>query len=217
MALTDYKGIPGYCDYVGYLQEDLAPRLVQRIKDSEEKFVRILEVGCLFGASACALRDGLNKHLDLIGWSGNPFCYHIVSLDRFGVSEDFRGSSNPEVSQIIKQHRGHKNAAYHYLREHSFEMSLSSGHQGSISLVDSDSLDYFAKTELCKYDLIFLDSDHTYEHVSKEIAASLNWLKTDGILAGHDYTPEWPGVMQAVDERFAGRTRFVRSVWEVQL
>ena len=219
MALNYYKGIPGYCDYVGYLQEDLAPRLAKKIFESENKFIRILEIGCLFGASACALRDGLNYHLR--DWSGNPFCFHIVSLDRFSTSEQHRGNSNPEVSQIIKEHGGHIKAAYHFLSEHSRAMSLPDSNKGSISLVDKDSLEYLREgfsEDNRQYDFIFLDSDHSYEHVSREIdvCCAQTWLRQGGILAGHDYSPQWPGVMQAVDERFAGKVRFNRSVWEVQ-
>lgn len=56
-------------------------------------------------------------------------------------------------------------------------------------------------------DMVFLDGDHAYESVIADIDA---WLpKTRRLLCGHDYhdgpEPGFPGVPQAVQERFAGR------------
>ena len=51
-------------------------------------------------------------------------------------------------------------------------------------------------------DFIFIDADHSYEAIQRDIK---NWypkLKQEGIIAGHDYTIGWPGVVQAVDEFF---------------
>lgn len=53
-------------------------------------------------------------------------------------------------------------------------------------------------------DFIFLDGDHRYEYVKKDIENALKLLKKGGVLAGHDYKyVEWPGVRQAVNERFS--------------
>ena len=53
-------------------------------------------------------------------------------------------------------------------------------------------------------DFCFIDADHAYESVSKDIDAWRPKVKRGGILAGHDYIHE-PGfgVVQAVNERFA--------------
>lgn len=52
-------------------------------------------------------------------------------------------------------------------------------------------------------DFCFIDADHTYESVSKDIDAWRSKVKNGGILAGHDYV-ERPGfgVTRAVNERF---------------
>lgn len=53
------------------------------------------------------------------------------------------------------------------------------------------------------FDLVYLDADHAYESVSKDIAA---WYpkvaRVTGVLAGHDYSPSFPGVVRAVTEAF---------------
>lgn len=56
------------------------------------------------------------------------------------------------------------------------------------------------------FDFIYLDSDHSYEHVKRELQIWWTRLKPGGIISGHDYTNvnnpsegEY-GVVQAVDE-----------------
>lgn len=54
-----------------------------------------------------------------------------------------------------------------------------------------------------KADLIFLDAMHTYEDVRADIARWWPRLRSGGVLALHDYGHDhFPGVKQAVDERF---------------
>lgn len=51
------------------------------------------------------------------------------------------------------------------------------------------------------FDVIYIDADHSYDSVQKEI--SLYWpkVKHGGFLSGHDYyEPAWPGVVKAVNE-----------------
>jgi cephalosporin hydroxylase len=69
-------------------------------------------------------------------------------------------------------------------------------------------------------DVVFEDSDHSYEGAARTIAAWRSKVKPGGTFAGHDYSREdWPGVVRAVDEAFADREirRPTRSVWEVRL
>lgn len=54
------------------------------------------------------------------------------------------------------------------------------------------------------FDLIFLDASHDYENVKSDIEAWIPLLKEGGILAGHDYDPQFPGVIRAVNELVHG-------------
>lgn len=49
----------------------------------------------------------------------------------------------------------------------------------------------------------FIDASHKYEDVKADIEAWLPKIKKDGILAGHDYSNDWPGVKQAVREKLS--------------
>jgi hypothetical protein len=51
-------------------------------------------------------------------------------------------------------------------------------------------------------DFVFLDADHAYESVAADIEAWHPKVRVGGILAGHDFTHEFPGVIRAVCERF---------------
>ena len=54
---------------------------------------------------------------------------------------------------------------------------------------------------LPKVNFVYIDGDHTYEWVKKDITNSLRILRKGGILAGHDYVNRGNvGVIQAVNE-----------------
>jgi predicted O-methyltransferase YrrM len=74
----------------------------------------------------------------------------------------------------------------------------------------------FAKINTVRnFDFVFIDGDHRYETVIHDIDEGLKILKPGGILAGHDYThPDWPGVKQAVDEKFPIKET-VDSIWAI--
>jgi len=69
---------------------------------------------------------------------------------------------------------------------------------------------------------VFLDNDHEYEHVIREIPA---WLRcSPTIIAGHDYTEEFDGVRRAVDQywpktadRHADKAQIQGKSWIVRL
>jgi hypothetical protein len=55
------------------------------------------------------------------------------------------------------------------------------------------------------FDFVFIDAEHTHRGVAADIAAWLPKVKAGGILSGHDYQPNFPGVQAAVDD-FIART-----------
>ncbi len=54
-------------------------------------------------------------------------------------------------------------------------------------------------------DFVFLDAAHDYASVRDDIAAWWPKIAPGGMLAGHDYQPDWPEVIRAVDEHFGSR------------
>jgi predicted O-methyltransferase YrrM len=69
-----------------------------------------------------------------------------------------------------------------------------------VPLPSLDAAFLLAKTTM-RFDLIFVDANHSYEAVKADILAWTPLLADGGILCGHDYDPpNWMGVKQAVDE-----------------
>ncbi|HVS14840.1 MAG TPA: class I SAM-dependent methyltransferase [Thermoanaerobaculia bacterium] len=63
-------------------------------------------------------------------------------------------------------------------------------------------------------DMVFIDGDHSYESVSRDIRAYRPLLRRGGLLAGHDCSLAWPGVIRAVEELVPGSaTMDGGSIW----
>ncbi len=65
------------------------------------------------------------------------------------------------------------------------------------------------------FDMIFIDAGHTYDDVKADILAWGNLLAPGGLLCGHDYHFEAPGVVEAVNELLDG-FKVCNSIWYVQ-
>jgi tetratricopeptide (TPR) repeat protein len=68
-----------------------------------------------------------------------------------------------------------------------------------------------AKFKNRKWDMIFIDAEHTYEGVKEDIALWKN--NATVILCGHDYGPGWPTVVKAVNESL-GKVDIIESIWK---
>jgi len=63
-------------------------------------------------------------------------------------------------------------------------------------------------------DFVFIDSDHAYEDTKSMLEAYLPKLRSGGVLAGHDYHPDFPGVAKAVHEVLGEvELRCISFVW----
>lgn len=54
-------------------------------------------------------------------------------------------------------------------------------------------------------DLVFIDADHSYESVKQDIGIWGKKVRKGGLLSGHDFSPDFPGVMKAVEEVYQGK------------
>jgi hypothetical protein len=50
------------------------------------------------------------------------------------------------------------------------------------------------------FDIIYIDGDHSYNGVQSDLSISIEKIKPNGTICGHDYTTTFPGVIQAVNE-----------------
>ena len=71
----------------------------------------------------------------------------------------------------------------------------------TIRIHKGNSCDILNNFEDDYFDMIYIDGDHSYEGVSKDLEVSYNKVSPGGYICGHDYTIErFPGVVKAVNE-----------------
>src|SRR5262249_12663697 len=83
-------------------------------------------------------------------------------------------------------------------------------HVGRVEQVVLGKAEFYARYQGAAPSLAFLDAVHTYEETKKDI----EWARSAGtkVIAGHDYGPEFPGIIRAVEEA-GGPARLGGSVW----
>ena len=64
-----------------------------------------------------------------------------------------------------------------------------------------------------KADMIFIDADHSLEAVTKDIWLAKRLLARDGVLCGHDFHHNHPGVQTAVRTMIPYHTNPAGSIW----
>ena len=86
------------------------------------------------------------------------------------------------------------------------------------NLAEFQNLRYFslcsqdADILITQTDMLFIDGNHEYESVKQDL--ELYTIKTTKLVTGHDYIPEWPGVIKAVNEFFGKEPDFVEeTIW----
>jgi predicted O-methyltransferase YrrM len=65
------------------------------------------------------------------------------------------------------------------------------------------------------FDMVFIDANHTYEYVKRDILNYQTLLRPGGLLCGHDLNHE--GVAKAVDEIFGADYRALEYLWWVTI
>jgi predicted O-methyltransferase YrrM len=90
------------------------------------------------------------------------------------------------------------------------------GLEGFIKPIKSYSWEASKNFEDNSVDFVFIDADHEYESVVKDIDSWLPKVKKGGIISGHDYIT-WKGVKLAVDQKFGNKTKFNGPCWFVEI
>lgn len=65
-------------------------------------------------------------------------------------------------------------------------------------------------------DFLFLDGDHNYTAIRRDLLAWLPRIRPNGIICGHDWSDRYPGVKQAVSE-ILPRFEVYESIWYIRL
>lgn len=76
---------------------------------------------------------------------------------------------------------------------------------GKIRQIIGDSSEAASRFQ-SEVDCLFVDGNHTYDGVRKDIVAWMPKMRTGGVVIFHDYDPQYEGVIRAVDELENGGT-----------
>jgi hypothetical protein len=141
----------------------------------ENNFKRCAEIGIGYGFHAKEILDNTNvEKLYLI----DPMCYYPND----GFADDvLKFGGFEKLVKNIKNHLNEHNDRYTWHRTHSLSVTQQQ--------IEDESLD-----------AIFIDGDHSYEAVSKDLPFWWGKLRKGGWLLGDDYASCHPGTQRAVDE-----------------
>lgn len=139
-----------------------------------------------------------NSHIVEIGsWKGKSTSYLAVEIInsgknvRFDCVDTWEGSTEHKLSSIDS-----KENLYITFLKNTEPLRDIINHIRTTSVLAST----LYKDE--SLDFVFIDASHDYEDVKKDIQSWYPKIKRGGIIAGHDYSPAWAGVVNAVDEFF---------------
>ena len=136
---------------------------------------RILEIGCGWGGSTAVL--AMTSYPSVAIETVDPFLpYDEETYD--GVA---RGVAEGD-------------------REAFYQVAAALGYRSRLMHHEVSSLDA-AGVLRGKYDLIFVDGNHSAEFVKNDLALSWPLVKPGALLIGHDYTTRFPGVIHEADAK----------------
>ncbi len=143
--------------------------LAELIKDHRVKYM--IEIGCAYANLSEHLLEHTNVH-------------YLYSIDPFKFYSAMPGLESEED--------------YLWLRNYVVDKMFPK-YNGRFSLIELESEKAFAAFKDQPFDMIFIDGNHDYSFVKKDIELYSTLLKSGGILSGHDITV-FEGVDRAVKE-----------------
>lgn len=149
------------------------------------KHYAIAEIGSWMGRSTRALADNTPGTVVAVDtWAGTPGDAHMQTL------------AGKPADWVFGE----------FMRNTADLANLTACHMHSL-----DAAVYFADR---RFDIIFIDADHSYEAVKADILAWRELLAPGGLLCGHDFGPgQKPGVNQAVGELYPNAYIGAGSIW----
>lgn len=158
------------------------------------EWTRFVEVGVYSGASVCFLASELKKRR-------GPGAFDLYAVDLWERANEAGYTDLKMDLEVWNVFCARLDAT---------------DTRDSIHVLKADSTEAANRFAPASVDFVFIDADHSYAAVKRDIDVWLPKVKPGGMIAGHDYG-EPCGVKQAVDERFGSRVKTIGTVWFVQL
>jgi len=175
-----YKQVPGWFDFA-----DIYDHTIARARDGAV----FVEVGAYLGRSSLYLASRIQA-------SGKRIRVYVVDLWDGWLYDDYREDSQEEQGDVRGPEwedvfwRFIRNVRRAGVEDVIYPLKMPS--EQAANLFEDGTLDF-----------VFLDADHSYEAVRRDLEAWFPKVKRRGVLGGHDYLhPDFPGVRRAADEFF---------------
>jgi hypothetical protein len=168
-----HEQIPGWFDFA-----DIYDSLVARAADGAV----FVEVGAYLGRSSLYLASRIKQ-------AGKNIRLHVVDRWDGWVYSDCHAEASPAQTQDVFG-QFVRNVRRAQVEDVIYPLKMSS--EQAANLFEDGTLDF-----------VFLDADHAYEAVRRDLAAWFPKVKRRGVLGGHDYlNADFPDVRRAADAFF---------------
>ena len=175
-----------YKNVTGMLSNFDCNEIVNLANDFSEN-TKVLEIGSFLGKSTVAWLDGLNSKckldvMDMFDKTAETIKYDI-HINNLKVK-------NNEILKMIENGSNQLDIWHLHTSAHPNSSIIK-------NVYTIDSKKYIEEDMGNDYDCVFLDANHTYDHVAQQ----LEYFKNVDVICGDDYNNEtFPGVVKAVDE-----------------
>jgi len=142
---------------------------------------KLYEYGTLCGATAITMGMGIRHAKELALARGEIVNARLISVDNYRA---FRESKNSRFAPPDE------------VRENVRKCEV----EDSVEILEMDDLEHIASLENRSVDFAFVDSLHSYPHVTKTLDLILPKMRQDSLLCGHDYILDSTGVIYAVED-----------------
>ena len=141
-----------------------------------------------------------SKFVEVGSWKGKSATYLAVEIINSNKNiildcvDTWKGSAEHVDDEYIKS-----NSLYELFIKNTSSLS---------SVINPIRMDSVSASKIYKdnsIDFVFIDANHEYDYVKKDIEAWFPKVKVGGIIAGHDYRNGWKDVDKAVNEFFIGK------------
>jgi predicted O-methyltransferase YrrM len=157
-------------------------------------------------------KKDFNTFVEVGVWKGHSITYLASLLEKRDVNlyaVDLWDETYKDVSDSTAYE--HKDLLFEVYKENVRRANL----KNKITNIKSLSWDAADNFEDSSVDFVFIDADHSYDSVIKDINAWLPKVKKGGIISGHDYFDTCP-VKQAVDELFPNVKKYETNCWYLE-
>lgn len=145
--------------------------------------------------------DRSSNFLELGAWMGRSTAYMAVEIINSGkpitfiVVDTWMGSEAEDIHKEIISSLEEQDLFLKFTKN----MSPVAGKYIPVKMASEQASSMFPDGH---FDFIWIDAGHTYEDVTSDLKCWFPKVKVGGWIGGHDYTPGWDGVIDAVNTYF---------------